>query len=225
MSSLSDRQAAFARLRGQLDVRSSAVAGNADAERRVLATGVAAIDDPLSGGLSQGAITELVCAAPSCGSQLWLALLLAAERRACQRVALVDACDAFDPTSHEPDLYRHLVWIRCPSVPAAMQAADLVTRDANFGLVVLDLKHADARELRQTPATLWYRLQRAVEPSHLALLVITRRATVPSAQLRLELTRSFTLADCGRERAHLAAGLAPVMQRQRRRAVLEATAG
>lgn len=199
----------------------------AGVERHFLATGLTALDEPLGGGLPQGAITELICAAPSCGGQLLLAHLLSAARQARQRVALIDACDAFDPTSHEPELYRHLVWVRCAGVPAAMQAVDLVARDANFGLVVLDLKHADARELRRTPATTWYRLQRAVEPAALVLLVITTRPTVPSAQLRLELTQSLTAAAFARERAELTAQLTPVVQRSRlaSRTVSEATAG
>lgn len=222
----SDRHAAFARLRGQLDVR-VAHPQRAGVERQFFATGLAAVDEPLGGGLPQGAITELICSAPSCGGQLVLAHLLTAARQARQRVALIDACDAFDPTSHEPDLYRHLVWMRCAGVAAALQAADIVVRDANFGLVVLDLKHADARELRRTPATRWYRLQRAVAPATLVLFVLTTRPTVTSAQLRLELTQSFTVAAFARERAELAAQLVPVVQRSRLagHTVSEATAG
>jgi hypothetical protein len=223
---LPDRHAAFARLRGQLDVR-AAHPGRAGVERRLWATGLTALDDPLGGGLPQGAITELICSAPSCGGQLLLAHLLVAARAARQRVALIDACDAFDPASHEPDLYRHVVWVRCAEVPAALQVTDLVVRDANFGLAVLDLKHADARALRRTPATLWYRLQRAVAPAALVLAVITTRPTVPSAQLRLELTRAFTAAAFARERGDLTAGLTPAIQRQRRAGHLdlEASAG
>jgi hypothetical protein len=219
-SPTNDRQAAFARLRGQLDVR-AAHPERAGVERRFFATGLAAVDEPLGGGLPQGAITELICVAPSCGGQLLFAHLLAAARAARQRVALIDACDTFDPTSHEPDLYRHLVWVRCGGVAPALQAADIVARDANFGLVVLDLKRADARELRRTPATTWYRLQRAVTPATLVLLVVTTRPTVPSAQLRLELTTSFTTAAFTRERAELAAHLAPAVQRSRLAAALE----
>ncbi len=224
--SSADRFATFARLRGELDVR-VAHPERAGVERQVLATGLPAFDEAMDGGLPQGAVTELVCAAPSCGGQLLFAHLLAAAREARQRVALIDACDAFDPTSHDPDLYRHLVWVRCADVPAALQATDLVVRDANFGLVVLDLKHADPRELRRTPSTLWYRLQRAVAPSTLVLLVITARPTVPSAHLRLALAQSFTTAAFARERAELVAQLAPVVQRSRMagHTVSEATAG
>jgi len=72
----------------------------------------------------------------------------------------------------------------------ALAATDLLTRDANLGLVVLDLRDLTERELRRTPASFWYRLQRAVEPADLALVVITPRATVPSAQLRFVLNSS-----------------------------------
>lgn len=219
-----DRLAAFTRLCGKLDVR-AAHPERAAAEQPVLATQLAAVDEPLGGGLPLGAVTELLCPAASCGGQLFFAHLLACARAARQRVALIDAGDAFDPTSHPADLYRHLVWVRCAGVWPALQVADLIVRDANFGLVVLDLKHADARELRRTPPTMWYRLQRAVAPASLALVVITSRATVPSAQLRLELAQPFTGAVFAAGRAALVAQLAPIVQRQRLRAGREATAG
>lgn len=215
-----ERQIVFTRLRGTLDVRS---ARRDDlSELPQLTTRLGAVDEALGGGLPLGAVTELLCPIASCGGQLLLAHLLTCTRALLQRVALVDACDAFDPPSFPPDLYRHVVWVRCAGVPTALQVADLIVRDANFGLVVLDLKHADARELRRTPSTIWYRLQRAVEPASLALLVITSQAVVPSAQLRIELTQPFTAVDLPCERTVLTERLAPVVQRQRLRAMREA---
>ncbi|WP_348253281.1 hypothetical protein, partial [Salmonella enterica] len=79
------------------------------------------------------------------------------------------------------DLLAHLVWVRCRSVTEAVAATDLLARDANFGLVLLDLRHAPTRDLRRVPSTAWYRLQRAVEPTDLALVVATPAASVPSA--------------------------------------------
>jgi hypothetical protein len=180
---------------------------------RALRTGLAAIDDA-AGGLPLGAVTEIVGAAPSCGSHLLLEQLLAATRATRTRVALVDATDSFDPASFPVDLLAHLVWIRC--TPAtALAATDLLTRDANLGLVVLDLRHATDRELRRTPATFWYRLQRAVEPTDLALVVITPRATVPSAQLRFTLNTSHAATAFAHERPALSTALSPALQRQR----------
>src|SRR5262245_61098362 len=101
--------------------------------RRVLPTGVAALDDAL-GGLPIAAVTEIGCTAPSCGGHLFLQQLLAVTRRERRRVALVDSHDSFDPDSCPEDLLAHLLWIRCPGTTVALQAADLVARDANLGL-------------------------------------------------------------------------------------------
>lgn len=184
---------------------------------RVLCTGLPVLDDA-TGGLPLGAVTELVCSAPSCGGQLFLEQLLAATRATRTRVALVDAADSFDPASFPDDLLAHLVWVRGdPASPpaAALAAADLLTRDANLGLVVLDLRRADERELRRTPSTFWYRLQRAVEPADLALVVVTPHAAVPSAQLRLVLGTSHSTRALTLERPALSLTLAPILQRQR----------
>jgi len=213
---LPDRVAVFARLRRELDVR-ACEAQSWGRDGRFLATGLAGIDEVSGGGLLRGAVTELVCAKPSCGGQLLLARLLEVTRLAQQRVALIDGSDAFDPPSHlEEDLYRHLVWVRCRSHAVALQAVDLVVRDANFGLVVLDLKQSEERELRRTPAAAWYRLQRAVEGSALVLLVKTPCRAVPSAQLRIELPVSHSFDHLRGARSDLLAGLRPVVQRQRR---------
>jgi len=180
---------------------------------RTLPTGISSLDNP-TGGLPLGAVTEIICAAPSCGSQLLLEQLLAATRATRTRVALVDASDSFDPSSFPVDLLAHLVWVRCTAA-TALAAADLLTRDANLGLVVLDLRHTAERELRRTPSTFWYRLQRAVEPADLALVVITPRATVSSAQLRFILNASHPATALALERPALSTALAPALQRQR----------
>ena len=138
-----------------------------------LPTGVAAIDEAGDGGLPLGGITEIVALAPSTGGQLLIARLLAATRARRMRAALVDARDAFDPQSHEPSLLQHLLWVRCRTLDEAMHSADLLVRDANLALVMLDLRGVAARALRGVPATTWYRLQRALEQTDLALVVFT----------------------------------------------------
>jgi hypothetical protein len=179
----------------------------------VLRTGVGAVDN--AGGLPLSAITEVVCAAPSCGSHLLLGQLLATTRARQVRVALVDGADSFDPASFGDDLLAHLLWVRCHGTAEALQVVDLVARDANLGLVVLDLRLAPAIELRRIPATQWYRLQRAVESTDAALLVMTAHAAVPSARVRLQLEVSHSAAILDQERQELVAQLAPVRQRQR----------
>lgn len=182
---------------------------------RVLPTGIPALDN-VAGGLPLSAITEIVCATPSCGSHLLLGQLLAATGATRLRVALVDSTDSFDPSSFAEDLLAHLVWVRCAGTAAALQAADLLARDANIGCVMLDLRRAPEADLRRTPATQWYRLQRAVEPAALALVVETPRPCVPSAQLRLVLNTAHAFTALDHARPFLATQLAPVVQRQRR---------
>lgn len=141
----------------------------------VLPTGVAAIDEAGDGGLPVGGITEVVALAPSAGGQLLISSLLAATRARRMRAALVDAIDAFDPQSHEPPLLQHLVWVRCHTLDEAMHAADILVRDANLSLVIVDLRGVAGRALRRVPATTWYRLQRALERTDMAMVVLTAK--------------------------------------------------
>lgn len=200
----------FAELRRQLAERFPAPRAGG----RFLRTGLRAIDEA-TGGLPIAAVTEMVGAAPSSGGQLLLAQLLDVTRLARQRVALIDSHDSFDPGSFETDRLSHLVWVRCTGTTQALSAADLIARDANFGLVLLDLRRAPEAELRRIPGPQWYRLQRAVEPTDLALVVVTPRASVPSAQVRFTLEMPFHFAALTHERRALGSVLVPALQRQR----------
>src|SRR4051812_15629270 len=88
---------------------------------RVLPTGIPALD-ALTGGLPLSAVTEIVCAAPSCGGHLLLGQLLALTRTTRARVALVDGTDSFDPCSFSEDLLAHLLWVRCTKTSEALSA-------------------------------------------------------------------------------------------------------
>jgi hypothetical protein len=181
----------------------------------VLPTGVTAIDELTGGGLPAGGITEVVAPAPSSGGQLLMLSLLAVTRARRARAALVDGLDAFDPQSHEPSTLQHLVWVRCRMLDEALHAADLLVRDANFALVVVDLRGFTLPALRRVPATTWYRWQRAVERTDLALVVLTTVALVGSARLRLNLAGTFLLAAFDEEQTRLAFRLQVEVQRSR----------
>ncbi len=58
-------------------------------------------------------------------------------------------------------------------------------------------------------------MQRAVEPTDLALVVETPRSSVPSAQVRFSLSASHGMDVGDAPRPTLAAELAPVLSRQR----------
>jgi hypothetical protein len=179
-----------------------------------LPTGIPAIDSA-TGGLPRPGLTELVCATPSSGSQLFLGQLLQVTRAQSLRVALVDHTDAFDPCSWPAHLLDHLVWVRAGTLEAALSATDLLARDANLGAVVLDLRATASRELRRVPSSRWYRLQRAIEPTLMAGIIFTSFPLVPSARLRFELTESHSPAAQKLPRPQLTTALAPGLIRQR----------
>ena len=158
-----------------------------------MSSGVRAIDDALGGGFPGGRLTEVVSAKPTSGGQTLLAQLLVSTRVTRQRVALVDAADGFAPESVPPDALRHLVWVRCQNAGQALAAADVLVRDGNFAVVILDVRGCDERELLRTPATGWYRLQRAAGTSTVAVLVQTTCALVPAVPVRLVLRSAQAL--------------------------------
>ncbi len=187
---------------------------NARPAAEALPTGFARLDQR-TGGLPRSALTELTCTGPSCGSQLFTGQTLLAVRELNGRAAFVDSSDAFDPASWPADALVHLVWVRGHTLAQALGAAHLLARDANLDLVVLDLRSASGPELRRIPQAMWYRLQRAVKNTAQALLVLTSRPLVPSAQLRLHLEHSHRLAGQERERRELNLSLEIAVQRQR----------
>jgi hypothetical protein len=182
---------------------------------RILATGIPALD-AARGGLPLGAVTEIVATRPSSGGHLVLSQLLSITRAQRQRVALIDTINCFDPGSLSEDHFAHLLWVRCQTTAQAVQATDLLARDANFSLVCLDLRYAPAVDLRRIPGSQWYRLQRAAEPADLVLLVLTPHACVPSAEVRFSLEHSCSLVGLEKERPALTNELNAALDRQRR---------
>ena len=158
-----------------------------------LVTGLRVFDETLGGGLTKGAMTELISTSPNAGSASIIAALL---QRACPEryfIALIDGRDSFDPQSIGGAALRHLLWVRCRKASEAMQAADLLLRDRNFPLVILDLVLNPLAELSRIPTSNWYRLQRLVEPGPTAFLVLTPRSMISSAQWKLALENRWTL--------------------------------
>jgi hypothetical protein len=159
-----------------------------------LKTGVPAIDAAI-GGLPKNAITELSSPHPSAGSAFLIHALLHRAHRDGFFVALVDGTDSFSPHATGEAALRNLLWVRCRQASQAVPAADLLLRDGNFPLVILDLVLNASDELRKIPQTNWFRLQRLVEAAPTAFLVLTRRSLISSAQLKLSLENAWRLAD------------------------------
>ena len=149
------------------------------------------------GGLRKGAITEIISPNPSAGSALLTHSLLQIAQRDRFFLALIDGSDSFD--IYDSGALQHLLWVRCEKASEAVKAADFLLRDGNFPLVILDLVLNTMDELRRIPATNWYRLQRLVEPTPTAFVVISRHNMVASARTKIVLENRWSLSDLSRD--------------------------
>jgi hypothetical protein len=151
------------------------------------------LDEPIGGGLPRAAITELISSRTSAGSASLIRALVHCAYRNHYFLALIDGRDSFDPCGLDNAWLQYLLWVRCSKASEGMKAADLLLRDGNFPLVIVDLVLNAPDELRKIPQTNWYRLQRLVEVVPTACLVLTRYEMVSSAQLKLVLENSWNL--------------------------------
>jgi hypothetical protein len=158
-----------------------------------LSTGLPCLEKPIRGGLPRGAITELISPGTSAGSASLIHALIHSAYRDNYFLALIDGCDSFDGCGLDNGWLRHLLWVRCSKASEAVKAADLLLRDGNFPVVIVDLVLNAPEELRKIPQTNWYRLQRLVEVLPTACLVLTRYEMVGSAQLKLVLENSWDI--------------------------------
>jgi hypothetical protein len=151
-----------------------------DRRLRPLRTGVAAVDSLLGSGFPRGQLSEMHGPASSGRTALLLGLL--AQVTSCGALAaLVDPLDSLDPTSAVAsgvDLAR-LLWLRgrndeelAPKALAdATAAVATLAGSGLFEVVALDLVRA-GRAVRGLPSTTWLRLQRLVEETPTALLLL-----------------------------------------------------
>jgi hypothetical protein len=147
----------------------------------------------LKGGLPRGQVSEL--AGPhSSGRTTLLHHVIGAATRGGEIAALIDTCDRLDVGSASAagiDLDR-LLWIRGeasasgPSLPErivdrAIKALNLVLQAGGFAVVAIDLADIHPRVIKSLPFTTWLRLQRIVEGSDTACLLVTPEPLARSA--------------------------------------------
>jgi recA bacterial DNA recombination protein len=166
-----------------------------------LVTGLPFLDQAIGGGLPRGAITEMISPRKSAGSASFIHTLIDVAYRDNYFMALIDGRDSFDPCGLNNASLRHLLWVRCLKGSEGIKAADLLLRDGNFPLVIIDLMLSSPEELRKIPQTNWYRLQRLVELAPTVCLVLTRYEMVGSAQLKLVLESSWNLETLEKQNA------------------------
>jgi hypothetical protein len=159
------------------------------APRAALSTGVPTLDHVLEGGLPVGETAELT----GNGTAEVLHALLRQASADGRLVALVDGADSFDADAAEPAELARLLWLRCRTVAEAVGATDLLLRDRNFPLVVLDLKLNPAAQLRRLSGSVWHRFGRLRAQHRTTLLVFTAQPLVNGATVRVQLRREAAL--------------------------------
>jgi hypothetical protein len=162
-------------------------------------TGLARLDRRLGGGFAKSALSEVVPPSRASGGASLARHLIQRAAQEQQFAALVDSHDSFDPAGASPAFLQRLLWLRCRHTDEALKAADLVLRDGNLPLVLLDLALAPAAELRKVPAPTWYRFQRIVEERGVTCIVFTPRPMVAPAQMRVTWPAALTLDDLSRD--------------------------
>jgi recombination protein RecA len=189
----------------------------------VLPMDIALVDVCLRGGLPRGQLSELTGTCSSGRTTLLLQLMAAATQRG-EIAAFVDTHDRLDVASAAAagvDLDR-LLWIRGmtgtrdpgsgiretdPTIDRALKALNLVLQAGGFSLVAIDLADVPPVRLRQIPFTTWPRVQRTIEGSDTACVLVTPEPLARSAGgLTLSLAGRSTWAGVS-DRSHRLQGI------------------
>jgi hypothetical protein len=201
----------------KLDVTLAAVGAPAGTlpPDRAAATGIAALDDALGGGLRRGHLSEIAATASTGRTRLMMQMLAAATARG-EAVALVDTSDAFDPAAADAHgvALPQLLWVRRPMGPdadasRALKACSLILQAGGFGLVVFDLADVAPAALRRFPTTTWMRLARMVEGSDtVVLLLVAERLARSAGGVTIALEAAAVAWQGRSDRARLLSGIA-----------------
>ncbi len=200
----------------------------------VAAFGTDILDRALSGGLPRGQVSEVVGPASSGRTSFAWAALAAATLRgeSVALIDTFDRFDP--PTAHACGIeLSRLLWVRgqavsktavaidpawLPGVRAvngpgtfmervidrAIKSLNLVVQSGVCTLVVLDLIDVPANALRRLPASTWFRIERAIEGSDTAVLILSAIPVARSAG-----GRSIVMGDFPASSASPARGATP----------------
>jgi hypothetical protein len=160
-----------------------------------ISTGIDEVNSVIE-GCPRGGITEITGPLSS-GRTTLLHSILAEGARLGDWCAVVDATNAFDPTSAAAagvELSR-MVWIRCDGdVSRAMKAADLLIHAGGFGVIALDLCEVEPQVTRRIPLSWWRRFRCAIENTHCVLIVLGGAPNARAcASLLVEMKREAAL--------------------------------
>jgi hypothetical protein len=154
----------------------------------LLPTDIPALDARLGGGLPRGQVSELAGPLTSGRTTVLLQMLAAVTRRG-ELAGIVDTLDRLDVASAVGagvDLER-LLWIRGDggavdrAIDRALKALNLVLQAGGFAVVALDLADVPASALKRIPFTTWLRVQRTIEGSDTACVLVVPEPLARSA--------------------------------------------
>jgi hypothetical protein len=168
--------------------------------RWLVPTGMADLDTRLEGGLPRGHVSEVIGPASSGRLAVIVSALAGATDRG-EAVALIDPIDMFDPVSAAAARidFQRMLWVRGESslssrvslsteygtlqksLDRGVKALNMVLQAGGFGLVVLDLGEMAPHVIKRLPYTTWLRLQRVIESSETACVLIGREPIARSA--------------------------------------------
>jgi hypothetical protein len=156
-------------------------------------TDISELDACLRGGLPRGQLSEIAGPCSSGRTTVLLTLLAAATRRG-EIAGLVDTFDRLDVASViaagiDPE---RLLWVRGDAAGTgaalleratdrALKAANLVLQAGGFGVVALDFADVPLVALKRIPFTTWLRIQRIVEGSDTACVLVVPQPMARSA--------------------------------------------
>lgn len=188
------------------------------------ATGVPALDSLLGGGLPRGEFTELVAATDGSGSAQVIHTLLRRVAADRQFLTLVDGADSFDAGTVEPEILSRLLWVRCGRADEALKATDLLLRDRNVPLIVLDLKLNPPAQLRRIASSIWYRYARLLEQNRTTVLVVSPFPLVSGGACRVQVESGLGIDALSRPPSDLVSQLRFILLRSVATAGVERTA-
>ena len=164
-----------------------------------LPTGLEDLDQ--AGGLAQGVVTEVV--GPVSAGALFIEVMLGVLSRQRCFGALVEAGNFFNPQDAGPAALQRLLWVRSPGLMTAVKAVDLLLRDGNLRVLLLDLQMVPDRKLRRIPASTWHRFQRLVEVSGMALVILKSQPAIEAARVRIAIWQRWKLEAMRQRRRQL----------------------
>jgi hypothetical protein len=154
-------------------------------------TGIPVLDEALAGGFAKRSLYEFITGPTGSGSATLTAGLLRRRQGQHRWTALVDGANSFEPDSDR--MYPEMLWVRCQTALQAIKGTDLLLRDGNVELIILDLALNDPAQVNKIPSSTWFRFQRLLEVSRNTLIVLTSKRLVSSTRASFKLTCRFDL--------------------------------